>query len=269
MSQPHRNFGCNTCNQPGHFSKECPIKSSEGTLSSPDPMACHVCGAHDHVARRCPAAVPSDATCFHCNGKGHFAETCPDKDKPKVARPFDGKCYTCGKVGHFTRECPDRQKRREVCCYNCGKTGHMARSCPTKGGIGPTEPEHDSLPEDTLAKLRTMVEAELYPDSVESALQTLSAKGQAEMKRLTENSGQLSEELKQIEGEKLYVVMSTKDSALTGKMTGMLLESMSLRDVGELIVDNTKLEEKIKECREVLAQHTASVESTEDVFDGF
>ena len=37
--------------------------------------------------------------CFVCNGEGHLARNCPQKQQPQ--------CYNCGKPGHLKRDCPD------------------------------------------------------------------------------------------------------------------------------------------------------------------
>jgi len=37
--------------------------------------------------RRSGTRNMKDATCYHCQRKGHFANNCPDSDKPKVFAP--------------------------------------------------------------------------------------------------------------------------------------------------------------------------------------
>ena len=57
-----------------------------------------------------------DFRCHTCGKQGHFANKCPDKDKPSNGRPgsekpFPFKCAKCGKKGHKKRDCPNKDDK--------------------------------------------------------------------------------------------------------------------------------------------------------------
>ncbi|MCO5549927.1 hypothetical protein L7F22_003404 [Adiantum nelumboides] len=89
--------------------------------------------------------------CYICEGGGHFANKCPqrnsqDKDdksdrKGKKPKPTAGLvpdliCLLCRKRGHSLKNCPNQSTEEEKKCYNCGSSGHRLADCkePLKNG---------------------------------------------------------------------------------------------------------------------------------------
>jgi len=85
----------------------------------------------------------SEATCFKCGEKGHWArdKVCRKTNNGKTEIIYNN----CGKSGHMKKDCrskPSRYMQRNdrkttnlnkstIRCFNCNGTGHMAGDCPT------------------------------------------------------------------------------------------------------------------------------------------
>jgi polyadenylate-binding protein len=79
----------------------------------------------------------------------------------------------------------------------------------------------------------------------------------AEFDSFMQSNGQ--EELKQTLGERLFVhVMAYQPEAKCGKITGMLLESLTMPDLNSLLGEPAALRQKIEEANVVYEQHAAA-----------
>jgi hypothetical protein len=84
-----------SCNQEGHFARECPDKPEGGGLTG---------------------------ECFNCGEVGHNKADCTN---PRVERAFTGTCNLCGEEGHPARSCPKNPQE----CRLCKQQGHKAIDC--------------------------------------------------------------------------------------------------------------------------------------------
>ena len=60
---------CHMCNEPGHFSKECPNKDR-----------CNTCNESGHYSKDCPNKY-SAVICRYCRESGHYKNECPVNPK--------------------------------------------------------------------------------------------------------------------------------------------------------------------------------------------
>jgi len=70
----------NTSTQYGNYRNPTPAKQLPAPPSDPNAMDVD-------RTRQSGTRNMKDATCYHCQWKGHFANNCPDSDKPKVFAP--------------------------------------------------------------------------------------------------------------------------------------------------------------------------------------
>lgn len=87
-----------SCNEEGHFARECPQKPEGGGLTG---------------------------ECYNCGEVGHNKADCPN---PRVERPFTGTCNACGEEGHSMRNCP----KNPITCRLCKQEGHKAAECTSR-----------------------------------------------------------------------------------------------------------------------------------------
>lgn len=102
QNQPQQLQTCQTCQQQGHHSSQCPRTmcyncKSYGHWACDCPnghssnsyvtSVCFTCQRQGHMARQCPTS-----TCYHCQGKGHWACDCPQKNEDELADMMD----SCG-----------------------------------------------------------------------------------------------------------------------------------------------------------------------------
>uniref|UniRef100_A0ACD5TZ61 Uncharacterized protein n=1 Tax=Avena sativa TaxID=4498 RepID=A0ACD5TZ61_AVESA len=83
---------CFKCNQPGHYSRDCPGQATSYGSSAGN------------------ANARSDL-CFKCNQPGHFSRDCPGlaSSYSSSAGRADARsdvCFKCNQPGHFARDCP-------------------------------------------------------------------------------------------------------------------------------------------------------------------
>jgi len=64
------------------------------------------------------------------------------------------------------------------------------------------------------------------------------------------------DEQKQLFGEQLYVLVSKSQPQISGKITGMILESCHLDELFALLENHQALEDKIGEALAVLREHS-------------
>lgn len=90
-----------SCNEAGHFARECPSK---------------------------PEGYGLTGECFNCGQVGHNKADCTNE---RVERPFTGTCNACGVEGHSARSCPTNP----MVCKLCKQEGHKALECDQRRAV--------------------------------------------------------------------------------------------------------------------------------------
>ena len=141
------NVWCTTCGQPGHYNKECPIRSSklvqfvdeEGSVFFAEPSyqeeedemmpVYQVAPSYGRGRMVQPMIRPRPGMGFPVGG--HPATSSQNRPPISVERQY-GLCYICGEPGHYAGNCPRRGGQGaplELPCQNCGQYGHTAPHC--------------------------------------------------------------------------------------------------------------------------------------------
>ncbi|XP_052136789.1 uncharacterized protein LOC127755171 [Oryza glaberrima] len=146
-------------------------QGEEGHSALRNPNRCHVPSSDKaNVAADKAPNQSLGVTCFNCEGKGHYSNKCPQKQKQHGVRSTNAAamkdktpnltgvtCFDCGDRGHFSYTCPqnllevmltaelephddtyERQPKADngtvptVLSLNCGEASHCGRNNPMK-----------------------------------------------------------------------------------------------------------------------------------------
>lgn len=160
---------CFKCNQPGHWSSNCPTAGAGGGDAG--------------------GGAAKTGTCFKCGQPGHWASQCPNPGGANAGGgggygggsswggpqggaggsayggggggAKTGTCFKCGETGHWSRDCPSQAGGaggggyggsgggyggsgggagagggKSGSCFKCGEAGHWSSNCPNQGGGG-------------------------------------------------------------------------------------------------------------------------------------
>lgn len=85
----------------------------------------HSCNQAGHFARECPNKPPGGGLTDECFNYVEFGHNKADCTNPRVEREFTGTCNACGVEGHAARSCPTKPMK----CKLCHQEGHKALEC--------------------------------------------------------------------------------------------------------------------------------------------